>query len=163
MSWIPCYIALGSSLEPRAKTLASARQQLKTLPYVRAFRASRVHETLPVGPAQHTFFNQVAELLVDIDDPIRVLDDLLHIEKIHGRTRHIRWEDRTLDLDLLFFGNCVLSLLNCTLPHPRLHERDFVLAPLAELAPDFMHPLLHLSITELLIKLKTPTTLVRVL
>ncbi|MBU1410655.1 2-amino-4-hydroxy-6-hydroxymethyldihydropteridine diphosphokinase, partial [Myxococcota bacterium] len=99
------FVALGTSLPPREETLASARRALAALPYARgSLRASPVYETTPVGPAENPFLNQVVALEVDLDAPARLLCDLLAIEAAHGRTRAIHWGDRTLDLDLLFFG-----------------------------------------------------------
>ncbi len=156
----PAFVALGTSLPPREETLASARAHLAALPYVRALAPSSVYETEPVGPAENRFFNQVVRLDVELDDPARLLRDLLAIEAVHGRTRLIHWGDRTLDLDLLSFGDRVSDDPACVLPHPRLHERDFVLVPLCELDPNWVHPRLGLTAAALLAALATPRTVV---
>jgi len=80
---------------------------------------------------------------------------MLEIEKSLGRRREIKWGPRTLDLDLLLYDNQILQTLGLTLPHPRMHERDFVLKPLAEIAPDLIHPTLHTTIRELAMRLNT--------
>jgi 2-amino-4-hydroxy-6-hydroxymethyldihydropteridine diphosphokinase len=153
------FVALGTSLEPREETLASARQALLDLPCVTDLRASPVYETTPVGPAENPFLNQVVALDVDLDDPALLLRYLLAIEAVHGRTRSIHWGDRTLDLDLLFFGELVCDDPACVLPHPRLHERDFVLVPLHDLAPELVHPRLQRPVRDLLDDLATPRTI----
>ncbi len=156
------YVALGASLPPREETLASARRALAALPYARgSLRTSAVYETTPVGPAENPFLNQVVALDVALDDPSRLLSDLLAIEAAHGRTRALHWGDRTLDLDLLFFADQVTDDPACVLPHPRLHERDFVLVPLCDLAPGFVHPRLKRPVRELLAGLATPRTILR--
>jgi len=155
------FVALGSSLPPREDTLASARRALAALPYATGLRASPVYETTPLGPAAHPFLNQVVTLEVDLDDPARLLADLLAIEAAHGRTRAIHWGDRTLDLDLLFFDGRVDDDPACVLPHPRLHERDFVLVPLCDLAPELVHPRLGRPVRELLRELATQRTILR--
>lgn len=157
----PAFVALGASLPPREQTLASARAHLAALPYVRAVAASSIYETEPVGPAENRFLNQVVRLDVALDDPARLLRDLLAIEAVHGRTRLIHWGDRTLDLDLLSFDDRVSDDPACVLPHPRLHERDFVLVPLGELDPGWRHPRLHRTTVELLDALTTGRTVLR--
>jgi 2-amino-4-hydroxy-6-hydroxymethyldihydropteridine diphosphokinase len=156
------FIALGSSLSPREQTLASARHALAALPCAcGGLRASPVYETSPVGPAAHPFLNQVVALDVALAEPARLLGDLLAIEAAHGRTRALHWGDRTLDLDLLFFADLVTDEPACVLPHPRLHERDFVLVPLCDLAPDLVHPRLKRPVRDLLADLATPRTILR--
>lgn len=155
------FVALGSSLEPREDTLSSARRALAALPYAGGLRTSPIYETTPVGPATHPFLNQVVGFEVDLDDPARLLQDLLGIEATHGRTRTLHWGDRSLDLDLLFFGALVNDDPACILPHPRLHERDFVLVPLCDLAPEFVHPRLLHPVHHLLRDLATPRTILR--
>ncbi len=161
MNAVPAFVALGASLPPREETLASAHAHLAALPYVREVMCSSVYETEPVGPAENVFLNQVVRLDVAIEDPDRLLRDLLAIEAVHGRTRLIHWGDRTLDLDLLSFGDLVSDDPACVLPHPRLHERDFVLVPLCELDPGWVHPRLHLTAAGLLESLVTARTILR--
>jgi len=155
------FVALGTSLPPREETLASARRALADLPCVTGLRASPVYETTPVGPAENPFLNQVVALEVDCDDPALLLRYLLAIEAVHGRTRAIHWGDRTLDLDLLFFGALISDDPACVLPHSRLHERDFVLVPLCDLAPELVHPRMKRPVRDLLGSLATQRTVLR--
>lgn len=136
------YVALGSNLGDRAGNLRAARAGLEVA--ASGMRTSKMYRTAPVGgPAgQRAFLNAVAELDVTppFADPHRLLELLLRIEHRQGRRRRVRWEARTLDLDLLSFKSVVLESESLTLPHPRLLERPFVLVPLAEIAPDWRHP-----------------------
>jgi 2-amino-4-hydroxy-6-hydroxymethyldihydropteridine diphosphokinase len=125
---ISAYIGLGSNLGDREATIASA---LAALPGVVA--VSRLRETAPVGVVdQPRFLNGVARLETALA-PRELLDALLAVERSLGRERHERWGPRTIDLDLLLYGNEVVDEPGLTVPHPRLHERRFVLEPLAEL------------------------------
>ena len=146
-------IALGSNLGHRAATLAAAGAALASLPGVRMLALSRSHETAPVGPpGQRPYLNAAAVVETELS-PHALLDALLEIERRFGRDRGTsgpRWGPRTLDLDLLFYDDVVLDTPGLTLPHPRMHERLFVIAPLAEIAPDAVHPLCRLSVAELL-------------
>lgn len=128
------YVGLGSNLGDRRAVLESALAALAPR------RASRLRETAPWGLAeQPPFLNAVAELETDLA-PDALLDLLLDLERRHGRIRAERWGPRTLDLDLLLHGDHVLAEPGLEVPHPRLHERAFVLEPLAELDPDLNVP-----------------------
>jgi len=129
-------VALGSNLGSRARNLDFALRQLAPLVAV-----SQVFETDPVGgPAQQgPFYNLVASLDTMLD-PLALLRRCQDIEAAAGRTREVHWGPRTLDIDLLFYGDCRLHCAELTLPHPRLHQRRFVLAPLAEIAPERCPP-----------------------
>jgi len=144
------YIGLGSNLGDRAGNLLLAiREMLKAgLP---VHRLSQVYETEPVETfAQPTFLNMVAELQADaLPAPEELMERLLRVEDSLGRRRNMAKGPRTIDLDLLLFGNEVRESQLLTLPHPRLQHRRFVLEPLAELCPDLQHPVLHRSISEL--------------
>lgn len=135
---VTAYVALGSNLGDRAAHLASAADALAALPRTRLVAVSATFETAPVGPAgQQNYFNAAAELSTSLA-PLDLLDRLLAIEQANGRVRRERWGPRTLDLDLLLHGDSILDTPRLTLPHPRLFERAFVLAPLADLAPDLV-------------------------
>jgi len=127
-------VALGSNLGDRLRQLRAGVEGLRRLGDVLA--VSGLYETEPVGgPTQSRYLNAV--VLIDTDlDPEELLDALLAIEGSSERTRDIRWGPRTLDLDLITFGNRRISLPHLEVPHPRAHERRFVLAPLLEVAPD---------------------------
>lgn len=133
------YVALGSNLGDRQARLEEAARRIHATFGLRVLRASRVYETAAVGPPQPDYLNAVLE--VDAcRSPSAHLRALLRIERELGRDRShaVRWGPRPIDLDLLWQGGLRLSLPGLELPHPRLTERSFVLAPLCELAPDLV-------------------------
>ena len=140
------YVALGANLGDRLATLRRAVGRMVELGTVEA--VSPVYETDPVGYAdQPPFLNAVVRLVTDLE-PEPLLDRLLAVEADLGRVRSFPNAPRTLDLDLLLYGDLVLDTDALTLPHPRLHERAFVLVPLADLAPTLVHPRLGCSVAE---------------
>ncbi|TDR82272.1 2-amino-4-hydroxy-6-hydroxymethyldihydropteridine diphosphokinase [Paludibacterium purpuratum] len=130
------FVALGSNLERPARQIRAAFAALALLPGTRLVRASSLYRTTPVGYLdQPDFINAVAELDTELA-PADLLQALFAIETDFGRVRSFRNAPRILDLDLLWFQGVVLNGSDLILPHPRMHERAFVLYPLAELAPD---------------------------
>lgn len=147
-------VALGSNLGDRAATLAAAVQRLRATPRVRVLAVSRLHETAPVGgPAESGAYLNGALVLETTLEPLELLETLLHVERHFGRQRSVPDAPRTLDLDLLLYGDRVLDTPALTLPHPRMHLRRFVLAPLAEVAPNARHSVLGKTVAELLAEL----------
>lgn len=142
-------VGLGSNLGESAQILSDAAQALADTPGVHVKSVSSLYYTTPVGGvAQPDYCNQAA-LLVTSLGPEELLGLLLAIEADFGRTRSVRWGPRTLDLDLLLFGQEVIQTSSLTVPHPRLHERGFVLAPLVELSPEWTHPTKGCTIRQL--------------
>jgi 2-amino-4-hydroxy-6-hydroxymethyldihydropteridine diphosphokinase len=145
-------VAIGSNLGDRAAWLDFARERLRVggFPWT---VASSVVETAPVGgPAgQGPFLNQVVAAPLDARTagPRQLLEIALAIERDAGRVRVERWGPRTLDLDIVLYGDTVLDEPGLTIPHPRMAERPFVLGPLAEILPAVLHPVLRKSIAEL--------------
>jgi 2-amino-4-hydroxy-6-hydroxymethyldihydropteridine diphosphokinase len=158
---VDAYLALGSNLGDREAHLAAALEALRTRRDVRVTAVSRVYETAPVGPPpQGPYLNAVVRLRTTLA-PRALLALLLEIEAGRGRRREgARWTARTLDLDLLFYGALVLDEPGLTLPHPRLHERDFVLAPLREVAAGVLHPRLGKTVEELARNVRDPGSVV---
>ena len=137
------YLALGSNVGDRMEHLRAALRALSSLPVSRVTRTSRVYETRPVGPSDAPYLNAVVEYET-VAAPLPLLDVCLQIERARGRRRETeaRWGARTLDLDLLVVQvdgmQVKLRRSRLELPHPRMRARDFVLRPLAELAPDLV-------------------------
>ena len=137
------WIGLGANLgEPQA-AIATALREIAAMPCMVLQRASSVYRSAPVEAQGPDFYNAVAEIETTMA-PIELLHALQAIEQAHGRERPYRNAPRTLDLDLLFYGEMVLEQAGLSLPHPRLHLRAFVLEPLLELSPGHVHPLLGL-------------------
>lgn len=135
-----CRIALGGNTGPVEKTFRRALQELDSHPRVCVTRISKVHRSRPVG--EHSggeFRNAAAEVETDLE-PLDLLDVLQSIEVDHGRTREIRWGPRTLDLDLVLYGERVIDDPRLRVPHPACWYRRFVLDPLVEIAADVVHP-----------------------
>ena len=148
------YVGLGSNLGDRRAMLDGAVAELGNTPGVRVLRVSSVHETEPVGPPQPRYLNAVAEVETSLA-PRALLDRLLAVETRFGRVRGERWGPRTIDLDLLLHGGLVIDEPGLSVPHPRMTERAFVLAPLCELVPEGRHPVLGRTFRQLLADLTT--------
>ncbi|MFU8829222.1 MAG: 2-amino-4-hydroxy-6-hydroxymethyldihydropteridine diphosphokinase [Phycisphaerales bacterium] len=151
------YIALGSNLGDRASTIAAALRALDRVDGIRLLQTSTLIETDPVGPVgQGPYLNGVVSVATSLD-PRGLLNVLLAIEQSLGRERTTeeRWGARTIDLDLVLFADTILDEPGLTVPHPRLHERRFVLQPLVEIAPDARHPSMNVTAVELLDRLDT--------
>ncbi len=136
-------MGLGANIGDAAKALARARQALAALRDLRLDALSSEYRTEPQGfQEQPWFHNQVIRLLCGARwSPLALLDALLQIEQSQGRERGgPRFGPRSIDLDLLLFGDCILQDTRLTLPHPRMRERAFVLVPLREIAPDLVFP-----------------------
>ena len=148
------FLALGGNLGEPRQAFAAAARKLQHHPQVKLVAAAPLYRTPPVGgPAdQPDYLNTVIELETDLS-PQQLLAFCRKIEDAAGRTRSVHWGARTLDLDILFYAQHVITTPELTLPHPRLQQRHFVLLPLADLAADFIHPQLQASIAELLAQL----------
>ena len=144
------YLALGANLGDRMLNLAHALTLLP--PAVKLLRCSRVYETPPWGYLdQPDFLNMVIEGETTLE-PLVLLDRLKLLEEKIGRKKSERYGPRLIDLDILLYDDLQLQSERLEIPHPRLSERAFVLAPLADLAPDLEHPITHATVRELLAK-----------
>ncbi|GAC1300535.1 MAG: hypothetical protein NVSMB14_10890 [Isosphaeraceae bacterium] len=150
----PVCLGFGSNLGDRAATLHGAIRCLKELKGVDVEGVSSFHETKPVGgpSGQGTFLNAAARIVAE-QNPLELLNICREIEARFDRTREIRWGPRTLDIDILLFGDQLVEYQNLIVPHPRMRIRRFVLAPLAEIAGEIVDPLSGLTIVELLARL----------
>jgi 2-amino-4-hydroxy-6-hydroxymethyldihydropteridine diphosphokinase len=138
--WVPAYIGVGSNLGDSRQRVLAAFGALDGLPHTRLLARSRLYRTRPFGPVpQGDFINAAAKLETRLTAR-ELLDGIRRIESQAGRIRDERWGPRTLDLDLLLYGNERIDSPELTVPHPGIAERGFVLAPLTDLAPELHVP-----------------------
>lgn len=158
---ITAYVSLGSNLGDRAGNLLLAvRGLLESSLCVQ--RLSAIYETEPVGVENHfPYLNMVAEIRVTNVSPKQMLARMIRIEYLLGRRHKFMKAPRTVDLDLLFYGDFQDSNPYLTIPHPRLHERRFVLVPLVELSPTIYHPVLKKRVQQILEEVKDTSSVVR--
>ncbi len=150
MNRVTAYVGLGSNLGDRGGLIEAGLSALAAHGRVEVTSRSALVETPPVGPPQPTYLNGAAAVRTDLD-PADLLAALARIEAALGRNRRAeqRWGPRLLDMDLLLYGDVVIDLPDLTIPHPRMHLRAFVLGPLAQIAPDAVHPVLEQTIQAL--------------
>lgn len=153
------YVALGANVGPRELTLRQAIRALdeRIGPLV---RCSAFHETVPVGFQSDALFLNAAASFQTEWDAKNLLRITQEVERELGRTRKSlngHYADRTIDIDLLMLDDICMQTPELTLPHPHMHERDFVLTPLVEIAPLKVHPRLQLTMKDLLLRLKDPS------
>jgi len=152
------YIGIGSNLGDRINQCRQAMRAISGIPEVKAMLVSSLYEAAPVPPASGGWFVNGVVSVETALPPEKLLRELQRIEREMGRTpTRAPGEDRSIDLDLLLVGSQVLERPEFVLPHPRLHQRRFVLVPLCELAPDLYHPVLGITMRALLERLDDPS------
>ena len=145
------YLALGTNLGDRPTNLRSAVVALS--PAIVDSQTSPVYETQPWGIIdQPAFLNMVLKGETSLK-PLELLDCLKHLEIALGRVPSRQWGPRKIDMDILFYDEIILASSELTIPHPHLHERAFVLVPLADLAPGLRHPILQKTVAELMVSM----------
>jgi 2-amino-4-hydroxy-6-hydroxymethyldihydropteridine diphosphokinase len=160
MSEVVAYLLLGSNIGDRAAHLQQAQQTLAATAGT-IVAASAFYETAAWGlEDQAAFLNQALAIRTALDAPT-LLATCLATEQQAGRERQQRWAARTLDVDILLYGDAIIQTPTLTVPHPRLPARRFALTPLAEIAPQLVHPQLYQSITELLAACPDPLAVVK--
>lgn len=149
------FIGLGSNVGNREKNVIDAVELLRKEKGIMVKKVSSLYETEPEGVEdQEWFINAVANIETSIM-PLELLRTLKNIESLMGRERTIRWGPRKIDMDILLYGSLVINCPDLTIPHPLMHRRAFVLVPLAEIAPEVIHPVLNESIRDLLLHLNS--------
>ncbi|NLT08841.1 MAG: 2-amino-4-hydroxy-6-hydroxymethyldihydropteridine diphosphokinase [Ruminococcus sp.] len=152
-SWHNALIAVGSNMGDSREIISEAVRKLEESEYIRDLKQSSLIVTKPYGYTEQDDFLNGAVLCRTVLSPHGLLDLMHRIENEAGRTREIHWGPRTLDLDLIFYDRAVISDPDLIVPHPDMHNRDFVLKPAAELMPDYVHPVLGARVSELLERL----------
>lgn len=145
------FLSLGSNLGDRLANLKRAIEKIEEPSQIMVTKVSPVYETEPVGREnQGWFLNLVLQVETSLE-PFALLERLSSIEDQMGRKREKRWDSRNIDLDILLYDTRMVDSERLTIPHPRMHERRFVLVPLAQIAPKLLHPRLKKNIEELLV------------
>lgn len=151
---VPVLIGFGANVSDHVEGLeGSCREAVKALLRLKGFRAvavSSLYRTEPIGYTEQPWFINGVVLGETVLSPRELLSALMDLEKMFGRVRTVRWGPRPLDLDIIFYGDRMIHEEGLVIPHPRAHERRFVLEPAWEVCPQFVHPVLGVSVLELL-------------
>jgi dihydroneopterin aldolase/2-amino-4-hydroxy-6-hydroxymethyldihydropteridine diphosphokinase len=148
-AWHKAYIGMGSNMGNKLENLKAAIAKINESTYTKVIRTSENYETKPVGYTDQDNFVNCAIEVRTLLTPVELIRFLLGVEADLKRERIIKWGPRTIDLDVLLYDNIITSSEEIVIPHPRMHERLFVLKPLKDIAPFVMHPILNKRITEL--------------
>jgi 2-amino-4-hydroxy-6-hydroxymethyldihydropteridine diphosphokinase len=138
--WRPGYVAIGSNLHHPRDRVLEAFERLAGLPATRLVLRSRLYRTRPMGPQDQPYFVNAAAGLLTQSSPSELLENLLSMERAMGRDRQARWGPRLIDLDLMWMPGRVIDEPGLTVPHPGVSARNFVLYPLADIAPTLAIP-----------------------
>jgi len=147
------YLSLGSNLDNREHYIQEAIEYLAAFSTVQ--KKSKIIETDPIEYRNQPRFLNCIILIQTSDEPLSLLHKIENIENVLGRKRTIRFGPRTIDIDIIFYDDLVFSSEKLIIPHPRMHERLFVLEPLLEINPNLMHPILKKTIRELIHQLNS--------
>ena len=147
---VKVFLGLGSNKGDRLKFLTDAVNELEKNPDINIIKSSSIYETEPWGnKTLSKFLNSVIEIETELK-PLELLKELKQVEKELGRVNNEEWTDREIDIDILFYGSDIVHNQALDIPHSEVENRKFVLVPLKEIAPDFIHPVINKSIMELL-------------
>ncbi len=150
------YIGIGSNLGDRVRQCEKAISEILRVDGNELLARSSFFRTEPLGyTSQPWFVNGVVKIATDLD-PVSLFQSLKTIEGLLGRTETFRWGPRSIDLDLLFFNQACIETPEIKIPHPRIHERKFVLVPLAEIDSNLLHPVFKKTVRDLLNEMKEP-------
>jgi len=144
------WIALGGNMGDVAATLHSARNSVEQLNHTHIIASSLLYRTPPLGPPGQPDYRNAVIAVESGLEPLALLDALQHIETRHGRVRAEYWGARTLDLDIIAIDNDIIDTKRLSVPHPHMHNRQFVLRPLCDIAPNWQHPRLGKTASALL-------------
>jgi len=149
------YLGLGSNIGNREKNLWNAYDKIANIEGNCTYKFSKFYETAPVGGPPQPFYLNAALGIKTLIHPHSLLALLQHIETSMGRIRMKKWGPRSIDIDILLYGNKIINNHQLKIPHPLMHTRMFVLKPLAEIAPDVIHPVFNKTILQLSLELQS--------
>jgi 2-amino-4-hydroxy-6-hydroxymethyldihydropteridine diphosphokinase len=148
------YIAIGSNLGKKKENYQEALERIAKIPSTKIVRESSLYESEPLGDSKEWYVNAAIEIDTDLK-PDLLLQKFKNIERAMGRKKvRKRWGARIIDLDILLYDNVKMDKGRLKIPHPEMHKRKFVLIPLSEIAPQVVHPILGMTISELLVSAK---------
>ena len=148
------YIGIGSNLGNKRENYLEALERIAKTPKTRIIKESSVYESQPLGDSKEWYINGVIEIETELK-PELLLKKFKNIERAMGRKKvRKRWGARIIDIDILLYDSLVMNKKSLKIPHPEMHQRKFVLIPLSEVAPQVIHPVLSVSMSELLVGVK---------